>query len=104
MGAETVSDSSCRKLPFLLKIVLVFFFASVLYSARMRRNSDITARFPGLYRQDILDWRAKERGLTQREVARRANISENTIRKVFKGRANNRKVWPVCKVLNLDWA
>lgn len=38
------------------------------------------------------------------EVSKRAKIHYRTAGKVFAGRANNRKAWPVAKVLGLDWA
>jgi hypothetical protein len=70
----------------------------------MRRNSDITKRFPNLYRHDLLDWALYEQRLTRADVARLAKIHYRTTGKVFEGTANNRKVWPIAKVLGIDWA
>lgn len=71
----------------------------------MRQNTNqLRKRFPSLYRQDLLDWQRQNRGWSQRETARRSNTNLGTIRKVFKGNASNTKVYPVVKVLGLDWS
>ena len=60
-------------------------------------------RFPNLYRHDILEARRLEIGMSQRAVAREAKINMETVKNVFKGRAKGDKVYPVAKVLGLDW-
>lgn len=70
----------------------------------MRRNFDITKHFPNLYRHDRLREAAEQQGLSLLQISGLAGVAYGTTRKVFAGKANNRKVWPVAKVLNVDWA
>lgn len=49
-------------------------------------------------------WQLNHMGMSMLEVSHLAKINYSTVRKVFDGRANNSKVWPVANVLGLDWA
>ena len=77
-----------------------------LISVSMRRNlvADISDRFPGYYRQDIIKHRCAELGLSGLKTAKLAEINRETIRDVLAGKASSKKVWPVANVLGLDWA
>lgn len=68
------------------------------YSAFDVRNSTF------YYRHDIMEWRRRLLGISVAEVARRVNIRVETVYQVFLGKATNKKAYPVCLALGLDWA
>jgi len=69
----------------------------------MRQNSNLRTKFPSYYRHDLLAWRLNTLGWSQREAARQAEISKETVKEVFKGRATPTKVYAIAEVLNVDW-
>jgi hypothetical protein len=56
------------------------------------------------YRNDLMEWRRRLLGLSAAAIARETGIYETTVRAVFKGKATSKQVYPVSKVLGLDWA
>ena len=71
----------------------------------MRQNLDrqLARRFPGFYNWHLLVEKAEQLGWSQRETARKAKVNAHTIKKIFKGKANNTKVYAVATVLGVDW-
>lgn len=71
----------------------------------MRQNLDrqLAKRFPGFYNWHLLVEKAEQLGWSQRKTAREAKVNAETIKKIFKGKANNSKVYAVASVLGVDW-
>ncbi len=71
----------------------------------MRQNLDrLMKRYPSLYRHDLLDFARRQRGWSQRTTATKAGACLGTINKIFKGKANNAKVYPIAHILGVDWS
>lgn len=70
----------------------------------MARYSASDERFAAFYyRNDLLTWRREQMGISIQEVGRRTGERFQTVRQVFRGKATNKKVYPVAKFLGLDW-
>lgn len=69
----------------------------------MKRYSVLLQRYPAFYRQDLLDWRRQQLGWTKLDVAEYSKQPEENVRNVFRGKAKNHTVYPVCVTLGLDW-
>lgn len=69
----------------------------------MKRYSAYSRRFPAFYNHRLLDWRRKELGWSLSETARRARRPEENVKNVFRGKAKSQTVYPVCRVLGIDW-
>jgi len=73
-------------------------------SVAMRQNFDAQKkRFPGLYRHDYLIRQRRLLGLTERETARRARVSEGSLKNAEKGKATQKIVFPIAVVVGADW-
>lgn len=71
------------------------------YSGRL---DDFFTQWPALYNHRLLSWRKRELGLTNVLLAKLTGFSRDTIREVFAGTASSKSVFPVTRVLGLDWA
>lgn len=70
----------------------------------MARYSTSDERFAAFYyRHDLLTWRREQLNISIQETARRAGEPFQSVRQVFLGNATNKKVYPVARLLGLDW-
>jgi len=69
----------------------------------MTRNSKLRTRFPAYYRHDWMNERRKELGLSIRQVWLLSPVKEQSTRAVFRGVATSKQVFPIAKVLDMDW-
>lgn len=69
----------------------------------MKRYSAYSRRFPAFYNHRLLTWRRKELGLSFAKTARLARRPEENVKNVFRGKAKSQTVYPVCRVLGIDW-
>lgn len=60
--------------------------------------------FPAHYNHRLMDWRRREMGLSIRAIARLLKCRHTSMMEVFHGRASSKVVYPVARVLGLDWA
>lgn len=63
-----------------------------------------SVRYDQHYHVALMNWRKERLGLSLQEVARRTGEPFQTVRQVFRGKATNRKVYPIAVFLSLDWA
>lgn len=70
----------------------------------MTLNSVRDELFPAHYNHFLMDWRRRQLGLSIREIARLMHGRPDTITDVFRGRASSKTVYPIARLLGLDWA
>lgn len=72
----------------------------------MKRNTDIRNRFPGYYNHLILIECLKRMTPrpSKRRVAADLEMNSETVRRVFRGTASQKQVWPVAEYFHVDWA
>lgn len=91
--------STCDR--FLLD--MQFYLGIILTTMSQISTDTVLKRFPNAYNHEVMEARRIELGMSQRAVARKAKINMETVKTVFKGRSKGDKVYPVAKVLGLDW-
>jgi hypothetical protein len=76
----------------------------VYIAARMKRNYGNGNRYPGHYRQDLLNWCRENAGLSVRGTALKLKANQDTAARVFRGTASQKQVWPFAKFFKIDWS
>lgn len=69
----------------------------------MKRNIALAKRYPAYYRHDLLNQRREQLGLTVRQVWQLSGVKENSTRRVFKGTATSKQVYPIAEFMNMKW-
>jgi hypothetical protein len=71
----------------------------------MNRKTDIRNTFPGYYDHIALNDKRIQLDLSLRGVAAKANMNLHTVRRVFKGRAHQKQVWPIAvDLFKMSWS
>lgn len=70
----------------------------------MRRNHGNQNRFPGLYRNDVLEKCRRQADLTIKEVSLLTGVKLDSTRRVFLGEAHQKQVRPIADFFKVDWS
>lgn len=70
----------------------------------MKRNIALAKRYPAYYRHDLMNQRREQLNLTVRQVWQLCpGVKENSTRRVFKGTASSKQVYPIAEFMGMKW-